>query len=75
MSRNPMIEPAAVAHRDVVTDQGAGVQHFVRCPDGYLVECGPSRNRACAISDAINAWLEASNGNTVTEWPPDAMPF
>ncbi len=78
MSRNPMIDPARVAHRDVVTEQGAGVQHFAVCPDGYLVECGGGDagfKRARAIMNAVNAWLKAQNRNIVTEWPPEAMPF
>ncbi len=70
-----MISEAIVGERDLVTEQGAGTQYFVRCPDQYLVECGNNRDRAAAIAVAINAWLDSQNGNTVTKWPPSAMPF
>lgn len=59
---------AEVCTIDRVTDQGAGQEHFVRLPDGYLLACGSYKGadkRAEAIAGLVNVVMRWEGS-----WPP-----
>ena len=52
---------AEVCSIDKITEQGAGQEHFVRLPDGYLIACGWDKIRADLVADCINVMLKWSD--------------
>jgi hypothetical protein len=54
-----------------VNDAGAGTVHYVRLPDGYLLDCGcggNSQERAEVVRDAINVLMKWAY-----HWPPSGV--
>lgn len=59
---------AEVCHIEKINDQGAGTVHYVRLPDGYLLDCGSasvSIERAETVAALVNALMRWEG-----QWPP-----